>query len=100
VDPSNDGQAAFDARITVVKIHEVRLIIVGAALVVMSPIVVALSVAAGLPWMRWFWVLSIGTLTAGLCLLIGTTAAERTRWRRATTAIARADLESEEELRQ
>ena len=100
MDPSDDGQAAFDTRIKVVKRHQVRLIIVGAALVVMSPIVVALSVAAGLPWMSWFWVASIGTLTAGLSLLIGTTAAERTRWRRATTAIAGDALESEQELRQ
>jgi len=100
VDPSDDGQAAFDTRIKVVKRHQVRLIIVGAALVVMSPIVVGLSVAAGLPWMRWFWLASIGTLAVGLCLSIGTTAAERTRWRRTTTALARADLESEQELRQ
>ena len=100
MDPSDDGQAAFDTRIKVVKRHQVRLIIVGAALVVMSPIVVGLSVAASLPWMRWFWVASIGTLTAGLCLFIGTTAAERTRWRRATTAIARATLASEQDLRQ
>jgi Na+/H+-translocating membrane pyrophosphatase len=99
VDLSDDAQAAFDARIKVLRRLQIRLLIIGAALTVLSPLIVALSVSGGLGWMRWFWVVSVGTFVAGLGLSIGTTTAERTRWYRAVREIAKTDLEQEQESR-
>jgi hypothetical protein len=91
-----EADAAFDRTIARLRRIQVRLLIVGGLVFVLTPLIVGLSVAAGADWMEWFWVVSITVFASGLALTIGTTTAERRRWRKHVLEIARVDLETDE----
>ncbi|MEO6533055.1 MAG: hypothetical protein ABIO06_05725 [Pseudolysinimonas sp.] len=95
MDLSDDAQSAFEARIVRWRRFQIPLLIVGGVLAVLTPLTIALSVSVGLTWMSWFWVVPVAALATWATILIGTTEAERVRWRRAVREIARLDLEQE-----
>ena len=89
-----DADAAFNRAIARLRRIRTRLLIVGTPLLVLTPLIVALSVAAGASWMKWFWLVPIGVLAIGLGLWIGAEVAERRRWQKQVLEIARLDLEA------
>lgn len=86
-----------EARIVRWRRFQVPLLIIGAVLVVLSPLIIGLPSSVGLTWMTWFWVLPAAAFATWAAVLIGTTEAERIRWRRAVLEIARLDLDQERE---
>jgi len=94
---TNEDDTSFDRSIARLRRIQFRLLFVGAPLLVLTPLIVGLSVVAGAGWMRWFWVVSIAILAAGLALVAWTTGAERRRWREKVLEIARLDLETSAE---
>ena len=91
---TTEADASFDRMIARLRRIQFRLLLIGAPLLVLTPLIVGLFVAAGAGWMKWFWVVSIAIFVAGLALAIWTTDAERRRWRKAVFEIARLDLEA------